>query len=100
MSNLCKKSSQKLNALARVAAYMRLEKRKTVMKAFVTSQFGYCPLVCMFHSRGLNNKMNPLHERALRITYGNTSSSFQGLLKNDNSVSIHHRNVKLQWLKC
>ena len=31
------------------------------------SQFGYCPLVWMYHSRGLNNKINNIHERALRI---------------------------------
>ena len=73
---------------------MCLEKRKTVMKAFVTSQFGYGPLVWMFHSRGLNNKINSLHERGLRTTYGDKSSSFQDLLKKDNSVSIHHRNIQ------
>ena len=48
----------------------------------------------MFHYRGLNNKINSLHERALRIKYGDRSSSFQDLLKKDNSVSIHHRNIK------
>ena len=50
INNLCKKASQKLNALVRIAPYMCLEKRKTVMKAYVASQFGYCPLVWMFHS--------------------------------------------------
>ena len=30
----------------------------------------------------------------LRITYGDKSSSFQDLLKKDNSVSIHHRNIQ------
>ena len=65
---------------------MCLEKRKTVMKAFITSQ--YCPLVWI-HSRGLSNKTNYLHEIALRIAYGNKSSSFQDLLKKDNSVFIH-----------
>ena len=39
-NNLCKKASQKLNALARITPYMCLEKRKTVMKAYITSQFG------------------------------------------------------------
>ena len=48
----------------------------------------------MFHSRGLNNKINSLHERALGITYGDRSSSFEDLLKKDNSVSIHHRNIQ------
>ena len=48
----------------------------------------------MFHSRSLNNKVNSLHKRALRITYGDRSSSFENLLKKDNSVSIHHRNIE------
>ena len=48
----------------------------------------------MFHSGGLNNKINSLHERVLRITYGDRSSSFEDLLKKDNSVSIHHRNIQ------
>ena len=63
------------------------------MKAFVESQFGYCPLIWMFHSRGLNNKINRMHERALTITCKDKSSTFPQLLENDNSVSIHHRNV-------
>ena len=94
INNLRKKASQKLNALARIAPYMCLEKRKTVMKAYVAFQFWYCPLVWMFHSKSHNNKINSLHERALRITYGDRSSSFESLLKKDNSVSIHHRNIQ------
>ena len=64
------------------------------MKSFVTSQFGYCPLIWMFHSRRLNNKINSIHERALRITYQDHISTFQELLNKDNSVSIHHRNMQ------
>ena len=72
---------------------MCLEK-KTFMKAFVTSQFEYCYLVWMFHSRGLNNRINALYERGLRITYGDRLSSFQDLLKKDNLVSIHYKNIQ------
>ena len=42
--NICKRASQKLNALARVAPYMNIQKRRIIMKSFVTSQFDYCPL--------------------------------------------------------
>ena len=91
---MCKKASQKLYALARVAPFMDLRQRRNIMKAFVESQFGYCPLIWMFHSRGLNNKINRIHERALRITYKDKSSTFQELLEKDNSVSIHHRNIQ------
>ena len=55
---------------------MPLEKRKTVMKSFVTSQFVYCLFAWMFH--GFNDKINSLHERVLRIT-SEKSSSFQYL---------------------
>ena len=65
------------------------------MKAFIESQFGYCPLVWIFHSRSLNNKINRIHERALRITYNDKSSSFQKFLGKDNSITILHRDIKI-----
>ena len=49
----------------------------------------------MFHSRRLNNKINSKHERALRITYQDNTSTFQELLNKDNSVPIHHRNLQV-----
>ena len=58
VASLCKKASQKLNALTRVAQYMNLAQRRSIMKAFICSQFGYCPLVWMFHSRKINNRIN------------------------------------------
>ena len=75
VSALCKKASQKLHALARIVNYMNLINRKFLMKAFVTSQFKYCPLIWMFHSRELNNRINRLHERALRLVYQDNSLS-------------------------
>ena len=73
---------------------MDIQKRRTLMKSFITSQFGYCPLMWMFHSRGLNNKVNSIYERALRIRYGDKTSTFKQLLEQGNSVSIHHRNLQ------
>ena len=86
--------NQKLHALCRVSCYMNTEKRRTLMKAFINSQFGYCPLVWMFHSRSLNKKINRIHERALRVVYANFSSSFEELLAVDGSVKIHERNIQ------
>ena len=48
----------------------------------------------MFRSRGLNNKINRVHKRALRITYNDKSSSYGELLTKDRSVTIHHRNIR------
>ena len=47
----------------------------------------------MCHSRGLNNRIINLHERALRIAYQDKKSDFETLLKNDKSVTIHVRNL-------
>ena len=94
-----KKTSANLNALARISGYMDLPKRRLIMKSFITSQFVYCPVIWMFHSRALNNKINSIHERALRITYNDSKSTFEELLNKDNSVSIHHRNLQVLAIK-
>ena len=91
-----KKANKKYHALARVCNYMDTKKRRVLMKAFITSQFSYCPLVWMFHSRTLNNRINKIHERALRLVYKNeTFLSFDDLLKRDRSVSIHQKNLQI-----
>ena len=51
-----KKAGQKLNAFARITAFMNINKKRNILKAFSESQFGYCSLTWMFHSRALNNK--------------------------------------------
>ena len=94
VSNLCKKASQKLHALARVAKFMETNKLRIIMKSFIECQFNYCPLTWMFHSRILNNRINKLHERALRLVYKDTKYSFQELLEKDRSFTIHHRNLQ------
>ena len=73
---------------------MSFKKRRTLMKAFIESQFSYCPLIWIFHSKIMNNKINRIHERALRLVYSDHVSSFNELLKKDQSFSIHHRNIQ------
>ena len=73
---------------------MSFEKRKTLLKAFFQSQFGYCPLTWMFLGRRANSKINHIHERALCIVYKNNVSSFEELLELDKSLKIHHRNIQ------
>ena len=95
ITNLCKNASQNLHALARIVNYMDLPKRNVLMKAFITSQFSYCPLIWMLHSRTLNNRINNIHERALRLTYQDNQPSFKRLLEKDHSVTVHHKNLQV-----
>ena len=41
----------------------------------------------------LNNQINRLHERYLRIIPNEKLSNFEELLNKDNSVSVHHNNI-------
>ena len=62
---------------------------------FFNSQFSYCPLIRMFHSRIMNNKINQLHEKCMRLIYEDKTSSSEELLEQDKSVSIHTRNLQI-----
>ena len=95
MKNLCNKASLKLHALSRVSQSMSSNKIKIIMKAFILSQFNYCPLVWMFYSREINNRVNRIHERALRLAYKDYHSSFHNLLRKDGSVTTHHKNLQI-----
>ena len=94
LSKLCRKAGQKLSALARIIRFLPYYRKRVLLKAFIESQFSYCPLIWMFCSRKINRKINHIHERALRMVYDDYISSFEQLLIRDNSVSIHHKNIQ------
>ena len=93
--NICLKASRNLSALTIVAKFVPFKKTRILFKAFIESQFKYCPLLWMFHARQINDKINTLHERALRIVYNDTATSFKNLLIEDKSFTIHHQNIQL-----
>ena len=80
VSSYCSKASKKLHAVVRIATFMSFKKCRLLMKVFIESQFIYCPLIWLFHSRMMNNKINRIHERALRLVYSDHISSFDELL--------------------
>ena len=45
LSKICDKANQKHNALAPISSYMNINQRKRIMRAFISSQFRYWPLV-------------------------------------------------------
>ena len=94
IKNILKRANNKLHALMRVRKYLSWEKLRLLMKCFIESQFNYCPLIWMCHSRALNNKINKLHERALRQVYRDKSLTFEQMLEKDGSFTIHQRNLQ------
>ena len=93
LENILKQVSKNVHVLARITPYMSILKRKLLMNSYFTSQFNYCPLTWMCHSRTANNKINRLHESSLPIVHSD-KTSFEKLLEKDGSVTIHIRNLQ------
>ena len=74
--------------------FMSFQQKRIYLKTFIESQFGYCPLIWMFYSRRVNDKINHLHELSLLIVYKDNYSSYVDLLAKDKSFTIHQRNVR------
>ena len=94
MSLLCAKVNRKLYALAGISYYLTFHQKRTLIKTSYESQYRYCSLTWMFYSRKSNNKINLLHERALKIIHNDQISSFQELLDKDNSFTVYHFNIQ------
>ena len=94
ISSLCKKAGNNPSALARLLNFTSFKQRCIILKNFIESQFAYCSLLWMSHSRRLNTKINHLHERSLRIVYKVNYSSCVDLLAKDKSVNIHQTNTQ------
>ena len=83
-SSLCEKADKKLLVLATPSNLMSIKTRRVlIIKFFIESQFSYCPLIWIFHGRGVNNEINHWHERSVRIPYKDSNSSFKDLIKKD-----------------
>ena len=83
VEGLCKKASQKVSAVTKISSLMRFEQRKRIVDLFIISHFSNYPMVWMFHSRRLNNRIDHIHERALKIIYQGYNSSFKELPRKD-----------------
>ena len=80
------KSWLKIKPGCRICRFNTMESRRILMKAFIKSQFDYCPFVLMCCNRSCNNCINHFYERALRIVYNDNSFSFEGLLRRDSQL--------------
>ena len=85
---LCKKAGKKLLVLSRLSHFISIKQRRVLIKSFIESQFSYCPLIWMFHGRGVNYKIYNLHGHSLHIVYKDNNSSLKELLKKNNWFTV------------
>ena len=57
------------------------------------SQFNYCCLVWMFCNKTLQNKINQIQKRALRIKYNEPNLNLDELVELDKSATIHIKDI-------
>ena len=95
VKEICKKTSQKISDLSRIAAYLSDSQKKLIFNSILKSQFSYCPLVWMFCSRTSNNVINKIHERSLQVALDNNIGTFTELLAKSNDITNHHRNIQI-----
>ena len=74
--------------------HINTDKKTSLYKSIIISQFAYCPLVSIFCFRQSNNLINKVHERALKLIYQD-NCNFQVLPEKQHDFSIHQRNLQV-----
>ncbi len=88
ISDLCRKAAAQLNALKRLKGYMGFDAKKILIQSFVCSNFNYCPLVWHFSSTKSVEKIEKIQERALRLLFNDSTSSYDNLLSKAGKCSM------------
>ena len=91
IKSLCRKAGQNINALARISNYLTDDQKRLLLNSIIKSQFSYCPLIWMFCS---HNLINRIHERALRLIHNDHVSTFQDILEITKEKTIHQNNLE------
>ena len=86
---MCKKAAEQHNALKRIGHLLDQPSRLSIFRAYIMSNFNYCPLVWHFCSKNNLSKLKRLQERALLFVYRDCKSSYEELLDLAKLQSLH-----------
>lgn len=89
IKTMCTKLSKQINALLRIKNNLDIKSRKTIYNSYIASNIKYCSMVWMFTSRTNLKKLDKLNERAIRMIYNDTTSSYDELLYKNASLDIY-----------
>ena len=83
-----------IKALCKKAQQKKGHYQRSQINSILKSQFIYCPLLWMFCSRTSNSMIHKVHERPLRVVLNDHTRGFKTLLRQNNDVCNHHRNIQ------
>ena len=91
---LCRKAGNNVTVLATLLNFRSSTFSGILLKTFMEFQFGFWPLIWMFHSRR-NKKYNidHLQERSLCIVYKDSYSSCMAFLTKEKQFTMHEMNI-------
>ena len=93
--NLCKSSSQQLNALIRLKSFLGFNERKVLINSFIISSFNYCPLIWFISSAKSVVKIEGLQKRALRFLHNDYIVPYEELLNKSEKCTLKVKNLKV-----
>ena len=89
INNICKVVSAKITGLGRIRSKLNLSQGKILYISVFLSQFNYCCLVWMFCNKTLQNKINQIQKRPLRIVHNEPNLNLDKLVELGRSITIH-----------
>ena len=92
--NICRKTSNQLNAICRLETFMRHKEKEAIINTFVHSNFNYGCLIWHFSSKKSQNKVEKIHERSLKFLLNDYLSSYAELLEKSTSVSMETKRLR------
>ncbi len=87
----------------RLSTIIGMEVKLSIYRAFILSNFNYCPVVWMLCGQGSVKKMEHIQLKALCFVFNDFTSSYAELLKKSeqSSISIHLiRSLAIEGHKC
>ena len=88
-----------MNALPDLKNYFTSDQRNLLLNSVIKSQLIYCSLIWMFTSRYLNNALNNIYKRSLRLIYNNHEKLLNRILPGNNLKTINKKTLNFFQLK-
>ena len=93
VNDICKKASQQISALSRIAKHLNTDCLYKMYNAFVRSNFLFCPNVWHFGIYSNFWKIEKVNKRALRVVLKDYTSSYPELLLKAKKHCIYVQNL-------
>ena len=82
---ICNRASRQINSFKMFAKYLQIDRRLSVYRGYIQSNFSYSPLAWIFCG---------MKKRAFRIVFGDFSTSYEILCKRANTLSLSFYRIR------